>query len=45
MANNVDDLLDDIKNILRAELSQNSAEVNRLKNIMIQNEVITTDDI
>lgn len=45
MSNSVNDLLDDIKNELRAELSQNSAEVNRLKNIMIQNEVITTDDI
>ncbi len=45
MANSIEDLLDGIKNELRAELSQNSAEVNRLKNIMIQNEVITLEDI
>lgn len=45
MANSVEELLTDIKNDLRSELSQNSQEINRLKNIMIKNEVITKDDI
>ena len=45
MANSVDELLSDIKNDLRSELSENSQEINRLKDIMIKNEVITKDDI
>ncbi len=45
MLNSVDELLLDIKNDLRSELSQNVEEINRLKEIMLKNEVITFDDI
>lgn len=45
MAKNADVLIDDISNNLRSELSHNSTNINRLKNIMIKNEVITLDDI
>ena len=45
MASSVDELLNNIKNDLRAELSHNSDEINRLKDIMLKNEVITSDDI
>ena len=45
MVNSVDELLMNIKNELRAELSQNSEDINRLKDIMLKNEVITKDDI
>jgi len=45
MLNSVDELLLDIKNDLRSELSQNVEEINRLKDIMLKNEVITFDDI
>ena len=45
MLNSVDELLLDIKNDLRNELSQNVEEINRLKEIMLKNEVITLDDI
>ncbi len=45
MANSVDELLSDIKNDLRSELSLNSEEIIRLKDIMLKNEVIIKDDI
>lgn len=45
MSNSVDELLTNIKNGLRSELSQNVNEINRLKEIMLKNEVITFDDI
>lgn len=45
MMNSVDELLTNIKNELRSELSQNVNEINRLKNIMLKNEVITFEDI
>jgi ATP-dependent Zn protease len=45
MANSVDELLTNVKNDLRAELSHNADEINRLKDVMIKNEVITLNDI
>ena len=45
MVNSVEDLLTNIKNELRSELSQNAEEINRLKNVMLKHEVITLDDI
>lgn len=45
MANSVDELLTNVKNDLRAELSHNAEEINRLKIIMLENEVITIEDI
>ena len=45
MVNSVDELLTNIKNDLRAELSQNTDNIIRLKDIMLKNEVITKDDI
>ena len=45
MANSVEEVLTNVKNDLRAELSHNAADINRLKNIMLENEVITVDDI
>ncbi len=45
MVNSVDELLTNIKNELRSELSQNVNEINRLKQIMLKNEVITFEDI
>ena len=45
MANSVEELLNNVKNDLRAELSHNADEINRLKEIMIKNEVITLNDI
>jgi len=45
MANSVDELITNVKNELRAELSHNAVDITRLKNIMIKNEVITEDDI
>ena len=45
MLNSVDELLLDIKNDLRSELSQNVEEINRLKEIMLKNEVITFEDL
>ena len=45
MSNSIDELLNNIKNDLRAELSHNSDEINRLKEIMLKNEVITLNDI
>ena len=45
MVNSVEDLLTNIKNELRSELSQNAEEINRLKNVMLKNEVITVEDI
>ncbi|MGM0518459.1 MAG: AAA family ATPase [Campylobacterota bacterium] len=45
MVNSVEDLITNIKNDLRAELSHNAVEIERLKNIMLKNEVILEDDI
>ena len=45
MATSVEELLNNVKNDLRADLSHNSSEINRLKEIMIKNEVITLNDI
>ncbi len=45
MAKDADVLIEDISNNLRSELSHNATNINRLKNIMIKNEVITSDDI
>jgi ATP-dependent metalloprotease FtsH len=45
MANSKDELLTNIKNDLRAELSHNSSEIYRLKDLMLKNEVININDI
>ncbi|WP_418185564.1 AAA family ATPase [Aliarcobacter vitoriensis] len=45
MANNIDELISNIKDELRVELSSNVAEINRLKEIMLKNEVITIGDL
>ena len=45
MVNSVEELLTNIKNDLRSELSHNADEINRLKNVMLKNEVITLEDI
>jgi len=45
MAASVEELLNNVKNDLRAELSHNAHEINRLKDVMIKNEVITLNDI
>lgn len=44
MANSKDDLINEIKNSLRSELSLNIEEIIRLKELMIKNEVITLND-
>ncbi|RBQ32126.1 cell division protein FtsH [Arcobacter sp. FW59] len=45
MANNIDELISNIKDELRVELSSNVSEINRLKEIMLKNEVITIEDL
>ncbi len=45
MDTSVEEVLSNLKNELRAELSHNSIQIHRLKDIMIQNEVITLDDL
>ena len=45
MANSTEELLTNVKNELRAELSHNADQINRLKDIMLKNEVITLEDI
>ena len=45
MANSVDELLINIKNDLRTELSSNIEEINRLKEIMLKNEVISLEEL
>ncbi len=45
MANSTEELLTNVKNELRAELSHNADQINRLKDIMLKNEVITFEDI
>ena len=45
MSKDADNLIDKISNDLRSQLSANIADVTRLKNVMLKNEVITTDDI
>ena len=44
MATDENELINSIKNDLRATLSQNIDELNRLKEIMLKNEVITLND-
>lgn len=45
MVNSIEELINNIKNELREELSSNIDEINRLKNIMLKNEVINIEDI
>lgn len=45
MAKDVDSLIEDVSNVLRAELSQNSSKIEALKDIILKNEVISKDDI
>ena len=45
MSGSVEELISNIKNDLRAELSHNAANIERLKNIMLENEVINIEDI
>ena len=45
MANSTEELLTNVKNELRAELSNSADQINRLKDIMLKNEVITLEDI
>ena len=45
MTTSVEELISSIKNELRTTISSNIEEINRLKEIMIKNEVITLDDI
>ena len=45
MANSTEELLTNVKNELRAELSHSAEQINRLKDIMLKNEVITLEDI
>ena len=45
MANSTEELLTNVKNELRAELSHSADQINRLKDIMLKNEVITLEDI
>ncbi len=45
MAKDANVLIENISNDLRSQLSHNATDINRLKNIMLKNEVITTDDI
>ncbi len=45
MESSVEELLNNLKNELRAELSHNSVEINRLKDIMLKNEVIAFEDL
>ncbi len=44
MAKDVDELIENISNQLRTDLSNKADEINRLKEIMIKNEEITLDD-
>ena len=45
MAKDTDSLIEDVSNTLRSELSQNSLDINRLKDIMLKNEVIFEDEL
>lgn len=45
MTGSIEELITNIKNELRADLSHNSANIERLKNIMLENEVINVEDI
>ena len=45
MAKDANVLIENISNDLRTYLSHNSANINRLKNVMLKNEVILEDDI
>ena len=45
MANSIEELLTNIKNDLRSELSLNSEKINNLKDLMLKNEVITLEDL
>mgnify|MGYP003571696583 CR=1 FL=1 len=45
MASNIKEVLENVKNELRKELSNNKEKIIELKNIMLDNEVIKEDDI
>jgi len=45
MSNNTEELILGIKNELRSELSRNSDEILRLKDLMLENEIITLENI
>lgn len=45
MATDENELINSIKDTLRAEISQNIEKINTLKNIMLKNEVITLEDL
>jgi ATP-dependent metalloprotease FtsH len=45
MAKDIDELIENISNQLRTDLSNKADEINRLKEIMIKNEEIVLDDI
>lgn len=45
MASNTKDVLENVKNELRKELSNNKTKIEELQAIMLKNEVITEDDI
>jgi len=45
MSNNTDELLIEIKNELRSEISRNSSEILRLKDLMLKNEIISIENI
>lgn len=45
MAKDADALIEKVSNDLRSNLSENIADINRLKNVILKNEVITLDDL
>ncbi len=45
MENSIEDLLNKLENELRTELSHNSKQIHRLKDIMLKNEVILLEDL
>jgi len=45
MSNNANDLIQSVKNDLKSELSRDANEILRLKDIMIEHEAITKEDL
>jgi len=45
MSNNADDLIQSVKNDLKSELSREASKILRLKDIMIEHEAITKEDL
>ncbi|MFK2821533.1 AAA family ATPase [Arcobacter sp. YIC-80] len=45
MSSSIEELITNIKNELRADLSHNAADIERLKNVMLDKEVINIEDI